>query len=105
MPLPDQQPAAVEQLQAPDRMAGVHEVATGLRPRLTPLPPILPHELTLLLPIRLPEEAGDLVVAGPDAMQQVLHPGAGVSHAEVVVPFLSARRVEKGRQALGDLAN
>src|SRR3954470_17347853 len=66
-------------------MARVHEVATGLRPRFTPMPPILPHELTLLLPVRLPEEAGDLVVAGPDAVQQVLHPGGGVSDPELLL--------------------
>src|SRR5512133_3536120 len=54
MPLPNQEPAAVEQVQAPDRMAGIHEVATRRGPRLTPVPPIRAHELTLLLPVRLP---------------------------------------------------
>src|SRR5512142_2779558 len=57
MPLPDQEPAAVEQVQAPDRMAGVHEVATSRWPRLTPVPPIRAYELTLLLPVRLPEKS------------------------------------------------
>ena len=57
VPLPDQQPAAVEQLQAPDRMARVHEVAAGRRPGLTPMPPILLYELTLLRPVRLPEKS------------------------------------------------
>src|SRR5206468_9548757 len=57
VPLTDRQPAAVQQLQAPDRMAGVHEVAAGLRPGFTPMPPILADELTLLGPVRLPEKS------------------------------------------------
>ena len=85
IPLPDQQPAAVEQLQAPDRVAGVHEVAPGRRPGLAPLPPILADERPLLVPVGLPEEAGDLVVAGADAVQQVLHPGGGVGDAELLL--------------------
>src|SRR5262249_14896619 len=57
MPLPDQQPAAVEQLQAPDRVAGVHEVATSLRPGLTTMPPTPADELAMLRPVRLPEKS------------------------------------------------
>src|SRR5512143_1296609 len=57
IPLPDQQPAAAEQFQAPDRVAGVHEVAAGRRPGLTPMSPILPHEPTLLVPVGLPEKS------------------------------------------------
>ena len=81
-PLPDQQPAGIEQVQAPDRVAGVHEVAPGPRPRLAPLPPILPDERLLLVAVGLPEEAGDLVVAGADAAEQVLHAGGRVGDAE-----------------------
>src|SRR3954451_18155387 len=57
MALADEQPAAVEQFQAPDRVAGVHEVAAGPRPGLTPMTPILADELTLLVPVRLPEKS------------------------------------------------
>src|SRR5262249_61929732 len=49
------------------------------------MPPILADELPLLIPVRLPEEAGDLVVAGPDAMEQVLHPGGGIGDAELLL--------------------
>jgi hypothetical protein len=34
--------------------------------------PVLPHPPLLLLDIGLPEEAGDLVEAGPDPVEQVL---------------------------------
>src|SRR4051794_17802054 len=84
-PLPDQQPAGIEQVQAPDRVAGVHEVPPGRRPRLPLVPPILPHELLLLLDIGLPEETRDLVVAGPDPVEQLLDARGRVGHTEGVV--------------------
>ena len=81
-PLARQQPAGIQQVHAPDRVAGVHEIPPGPRPRLTLVPPVLPHELLLLLDVGLPEEAGDLVVAGPDPAEQVLDARDRVGHAE-----------------------
>ena len=72
--LADQQPAGVDQVEAPDGMAGVDEIAPGGRTRLAAMPPILVDERLLLLRVGLPEEAGDLVVTGPDAAQQALIP-------------------------------
>src|SRR4051794_41661725 len=63
--LADQRPAAVEQVQAPDRVAGVHEVATGRRPGRSPRPPRILNELALPLPAPPPEQARDPVVARP----------------------------------------
>src|SRR4051812_39075577 len=80
--LADQKPARVQQAHAPDRVAGVHEVPPGPRPRLTLVPPVLPHPSLLLLDVGLPEEAGDLVVAGPDPAEQVLQARDRVGHAE-----------------------
>src|SRR4051794_917631 len=84
-PLPDQQPAGIEQIHAPDRVAGVHEVPPGCRPRLPLVSPILPHELLLLRDVRLPEEARDLVVAGSDAVEQFLDARGRVGHTEGVL--------------------
>src|SRR5579863_1310478 len=63
-------------------MAGVHEVPPGPRPRLTLVPAVLPHPPLLLLDVGLPEEAGDLVEAGPDPAEQVLDARGRVGHAE-----------------------
>src|SRR3954462_11549638 len=63
-------------------MAGIDEIPPGVRTRLPLVPPVLPHELLLLLDVGLPEEAGDLVVAGPDPAEQVLDARGRVSHAE-----------------------
>ena len=81
-PLAHQEPAGIQQVHAPDRVAGVHEVPPGPRPRLPPVPPVLPHPPLLLLDIGLPEEAGGLVVAGPDPAEQVLQARDRVGHAE-----------------------
>src|SRR3954470_13919071 len=59
-------------------MACVHEITSGLRPHLPLLPPILPYELLLFLDVRLPEEARDFVVAGPDPAEQILDAGGRV---------------------------
>src|SRR5204863_284768 len=45
-------------------------------------PAVLAHELLLLLDVGLPEEAGDLVEAGPDPAEQILDAGGRVGHAE-----------------------
>src|SRR4051794_17342687 len=81
-PLAHEQPAGIEQVHAPDRVAGVDEVPPGLRPRLTLVSPVLPHELLLLLDVGLPEEPRDLVVAGPDPAEQVLDARDRVGHAQ-----------------------
>src|SRR5688572_28066114 len=66
-------------------MASVHEVPPGLRPRLPLVPPVLPHELLLLRDVGLPEEARDLVIAGPDPVEQLLNTRGRVSHTEGVL--------------------
>src|SRR4029079_7066147 len=58
------------------------EIPPGLRPRLTLVPAVLPNELLLLLDVGLPEEAGDLVEAGPDPAEQVLDARGRVGHSE-----------------------
>jgi hypothetical protein len=63
-------------------MAGIDEVAAGLRPRLAAMPPVLADERPLLLAVGLAEEAADLVVAGPDPAQQRLDPALGVADPE-----------------------
>src|SRR4051795_3710397 len=83
--LPDQKPAGIKQVQAPDRVARVHEIPPCLRPRLPFVSPILPHELLLLRDVGLPEEAGDLVVAGPDPVEQLLDARGRIGHTEGVV--------------------
>jgi hypothetical protein len=68
-PLADQQPAAVEHLHAPDRMAGIDEIASGLLPVRLPLLPLIgAEELLLLGRVGLPEEARGLVVTDTDAV-------------------------------------
>src|SRR3954454_6592449 len=81
-PLPDQQPAGIEQVQAPDRVASVHEIPPCLRPRLPFVTPVLPHELLLLRDVGLPEEARDVVLAGPDPVEQLLDARGRVRHTE-----------------------
>src|SRR3954453_12982238 len=54
-------------------------------PGLPLVPPVLPDELLLFLDIRLPEEAGDLVVAGPDPAEHVLDARGRVGHAQGVL--------------------
>src|SRR5262245_36589847 len=84
--LPHQQPARVDQLQPPQRMTGVHEVAARaprprpLRGRLQPL--VMGDELLLLVRVGLPPEAGHLVVAGADAAHQLLDATGGVQDTE-----------------------
>src|SRR5262249_7914731 len=74
--LPHQQPAGVDQLLTPQRMAGIHEIAARapgprpLRGRLLPL--VMSDELMLLVRVGFPEEAGHLVITRTDAAQQVL---------------------------------
>ena len=81
-PLAPQQSAGIQQVHAPDRVAGVHEIPPGRRSSLALVPPVLPHPPLLLLDIGLPEEAGDLVVAGPDPAEQVLDARDRVGHAQ-----------------------
>src|SRR5512135_77940 len=76
-PLTEQEPARVEQAQPPDGVAGIDERAGGGRTRLAAVAAILADERLLLLPVGSPEEAADLVVAGPDATQQRLDPALG----------------------------
>src|SRR5947209_5754291 len=64
-------------------MAGIDEIPPGVRTRLPLVPAVLADELLLLLDVRLPEEAGDLVEAGPDPAEQVLDARGRVGHAEV----------------------
>src|SRR5262245_54169584 len=84
--LPHQQPARVDQLQPPQRMTGVHEVAARA-PRPRPLrgcllPLVMGDELLLLVRIGLPQEASYLVIARADAAQQVLDATGGVPDPE-----------------------
>src|SRR4051794_16728666 len=74
-------------------MAGVHEIPPGARPRLTLVPAVLPHPPPLLPDVGLPEEAGDLVVAGPGPAEQVLDARDRVGHAEA--------RLDPGADPLG----
>src|SRR3954449_6352835 len=101
-PLTHEQPAGIQQVHAPDRVAGVHEVPPGPRPRLTLVPAVLPQPPLLLLDIGLPEEAGDLVIAGPDPAEQALEARDRVGHAQGVLhPGADLLGVVK--YALGDL--
>src|SRR4029079_12772726 len=58
------------------------EIPPGPRTRLTLVPAVLADELLLLLDVGLPEEAGDLVEAGPYPAEQVLDARDRVGHAE-----------------------
>src|SRR5207245_11815157 len=72
--LSDQQQAAVQQLDAPDRMARIDEVASGLVAlRLLLLSFMRLEELLLLGGIRLPEKTGGLVITDADALEEVAH--------------------------------
>src|SRR4051794_11548032 len=64
------------------RVTPIDEIPPGPRPRLTLVPAVLPHPPLLLLDVGLPEEAGDLVVAGPDPAEQVLDARGRVGHSE-----------------------
>src|SRR5215216_3114255 len=85
-PLPQQQPAAEHQVQAPHRVAGVDVVAPGprgpwpLRLALVPRHPL--DEGALLIGVPFPQEARHLVVADADALEQVLDPGGGIADGE-----------------------
>src|SRR5918997_3706670 len=83
--LTHQKPAGIQQVHPPDRVASIDEISSGLRPRFPFVPSVLPHELLLLLDIRLPEEARDLVVAGPDPVEQLLDARDRVGHPKGVL--------------------
>src|SRR5205823_4611676 len=94
--------AGREQLQAPDRVTSVHEVAPRLGTRLALMPAILPHELLLFRDVRLPEKAGDLVIAGPDPMEQVLDTRGRIGDAEGV-PDPITHLLSVVKRSAGDL--
>ena len=73
-------------------MAGIHIVAPcagPLSPSLGLLPLVLAEELLLLVRVGLPQEAGDLVVADADPLEQVLHATGLVTDAEGVLKPLA----------------
>ena len=67
-------------------MTSIHEIAArepGPRPlRRSLLPLVMRDELVLLVGIGFPQEAGHLVVAGAEALEQLLNPTGGVTDAE-----------------------
>ena len=99
-PLPQQQPAGVDQIQSPDRVTGVHEIATRVPRFLAPRPCllllILADEFLLFVRIGFPQEASYLVVGNADAFQQILHAAGGVENPEFLLePVADLVRVTK----------
>src|SRR5215470_17780691 len=70
--LSPQQPATVDQFQAPDRVTGIHEVAPGGCARGRAVGLVLVDELFLLVALGLEEEAGRLVKAASQTLEQAL---------------------------------
>src|SRR5262249_22797888 len=70
--LPPQQPATVNQFQAPDRVTGIHEVAPCGRALGWAVGLVLLDELLLLVALGFEEEAGRLVKAALQPLEQAL---------------------------------
>src|SRR5262245_9459630 len=91
--LAQQQPAGVDQVQAPNGMAGIGVVAAcpwgvwAFRLALVPLHPL--DKGTLLIGVCLPQEAAHLVVADADAFEQVLDAAGRVADLESVIEPLT----------------
>src|SRR5262249_16993226 len=91
--LADQQPATIHQVQAPDGVTRIDVVAArqrgawAFRLALVPCYPL--DEGTLLVRVRLPQQAAHLGVADGDPPEQVLHPAGRVADAEGVLKPLT----------------
>src|SRR5262249_17809741 len=80
--LSPQQPATEDQFQAPDRVTGIHEVAPRGRACCRAVGLVLLDELLLFVPLRLEEEAGRLVKATAQTLEQTLGAAEGVGDPE-----------------------
>jgi hypothetical protein len=81
--LSPQQPATVDQLQAPDRVTGIHEVAPRVRGRCRAVCLVPLDELFLLVAPGLEQEAGGLVKAATQTRKQSLGAAERVGDPEV----------------------
>jgi hypothetical protein len=80
--LPSHQPATIGQFQAPDRVTGIQEVAPRGSARRRAVGLVPPDELLLLDALGLEQEAGRLVEAAPQTLEQALGATEGVGDPE-----------------------
>src|SRR5262249_32903080 len=81
--LSPQQPATIDQLQAPDRVAGIHEVAPRGRALGWAVGLVLLDELLLLVTLGLEEEARGLVKTASQTRKQPLGAAERVGDPEI----------------------